>query len=163
MKVTRVFRHGNTPKKERTHEAVKCREKPMTGEAVLIVEDEGLLTLHLTEMLEQSGYQVREPANSGEMALEALEKCPKPDIILMDIGLAGSLDGIDTARKIQQRFLVPVIFITAFSSESVLPKMIGVTQNGVVVKPFVDAELLDLIRKALTHFQSQQAPPNITE
>lgn len=139
------------------------RGKSMTGEAVLIVEDEGLLTLHLTEMLEQSGYQVIEPANSGEMALESLEKCPKPDIILMDIGLAGSLDGIETARKIQQRFLVPVIFITAFSSESVLARMIGVTQNGVVVKPFVDNELLDLIRKAISHFRSQQVLLNIPE
>ncbi|MGA2104349.1 response regulator [Methanoregula sp.] len=129
----------------------------MTGEAVLIVEDEGLIMLHLTEILERAGYNVIEPASSGEMAIEALEKCPKPDIILMDIGLGGSLDGIDTSQKIQQRFSIPVIFITAFSSENVLARMMGVAQSGVIFKPFVDTELLDLIGKALINSRPQHS------
>ncbi len=123
----------------------------MTGEIVLIVEDEGLITLHLTEILENVGYRVVDPAYSGEMALKAFQKSPLPDLILMDIGLAGSIDGIETARKIRQHWSIPLIFVTAYTSEKMLARMRDVAPDGVLIKPFVDSELLDLVRKALSH------------
>ena len=72
----------------------------MTGEIVLIVEDEGLITLHLTEILENVGYRVVDPGIPEKWHLRRFKKSPLPDLILMDIGLAGSIDGIETARKI---------------------------------------------------------------
>ena len=121
----------------------------MTGETILIVEDEGLIALHLTEMLENAGYRVADPVYSGEMALLALEKSPGPDLILMDIGLAGSLDGIETARQIKRLHTVPLIFVTAYFSESTLARMREVAPEGVIIKPFDDTDLLFLVRKAL--------------
>ncbi len=121
----------------------------MTGKTILIVEDEGLIALHLTEILENAGYQVVDPVYSGEMALRALEKPPLPDLILMDVGLAGALDGIETARQVRQRYPVPLIFVTAYTSESMLARMLEVAPDAVLIKPFVDSELLALIGKAV--------------
>ncbi len=69
----------------------------MTGETILIVEDDGLIALYLTELMEKTGYLIVGTVSTGEMALRLLEDYLKPDLILMDIGLAGSLDGIETA------------------------------------------------------------------
>jgi CheY-like chemotaxis protein len=121
----------------------------MIKEIILVVEDEGLIALHLTEILENAGYQVLEPVYSGEMALRVLEKPPLPDLVLMDIGLSGALDGIETARQIRQRYSVPLIFVTAYTFESTLARMQEIAPDGVIIKPFVDTELLDLIRKTL--------------
>jgi DNA-binding response OmpR family regulator len=121
----------------------------MTGETILVVEDEGLIALHLTELLEKAGYRVTDPAYSGEMAIRTLEKPEKPDLILMDIGLAGPLDGIETALRIRQRFPVPLIFVTAYTSEQMLERMREVAPDGVVIKPFDYEDLLALIRRVL--------------
>ena len=121
----------------------------MTGETVLVVEDEGLIALHLIKLLENAGYRVIDPAYSGEMAIRILETSPEPDLILMDIGLAGTLDGIETAQRIRQRFSIPLIFVTAYTSEDMLKRMREVAPDGVVIKPFIHEDLLALIRKTI--------------
>jgi two-component system, response regulator PdtaR len=121
----------------------------MTGETILVVEDEGLIALHLMELLEKEGYRVTGLAYSGEMVLKSLEKSKKPDLILMDIGLAGSIDGIETARQIRQRYEIPLIFVTAYTSEGTFKRMQEVAPDGVIFKPFLDHDLLALIRKAV--------------
>lgn len=122
----------------------------MTGEAVLVVEDDGLIAFHLKEVLEKAGYRVIGLAYSGEMVLKALEEDPKPDLIMMDIGLAGSLDGIDTALEIRKRFPIPLIFLTAYTSERTIERMNEVAPEGYIVKPFLDRELLAVVEKAIT-------------
>ncbi|MCK9590974.1 MAG: response regulator [Methanoregula sp.] len=121
----------------------------MNEATILIVEDDGLIALYLTELLEKAGYRVIGQAYSGEMVLRELEKSPQPDLILMDIGLAGSLDGIETARQIGQRFSIPLIFLTAYTSESTLDRMKTVAPVGYIVKPFQDTDLLALVRKGV--------------
>jgi len=120
----------------------------MSGETILVVEDDGLIALYLTELLEKTGYLVG-AASSGESALKVLEKSPVPDLILMDIGLAGSLDGIETLREIRKQFSMPVIFITAYTSPGILERIRDVGPDGYIVKPFLDKDLLDLVRKIL--------------
>jgi len=127
----------------------------MTGEIILIVEDEGLIALHLTEMLEKRGYRIYDPVPSGEKVLEQLGKSPLPDLILMDIGLAGSLDGIETARLIKLQFLLPLIFVTAYTSERFLERIREVEPEGVITKPFDDREFLTLIRSVLDSRQAE--------
>jgi CheY-like chemotaxis protein len=123
----------------------------MTGETILVVEDEGLIALHLMELLENAGYNVTGLAYSGEMVLRSLEKSAKPDLILMDIGLEGLLDGIETARLIQERFSIPLIFVTAYTSETMKARIREVASEGVIFKPFLAAELLALVAKAVEH------------
>jgi CheY-like chemotaxis protein len=123
----------------------------MTGETILVVEDEGLIALHLSEMLEKAGYRVAGPAYSGEMVVRDFGKSSLPDLILMDIALAGKLDGIETARQIRQKFpAIPLIFITAYSPERILDRMREIAPEGVLIKPFSDTDLLALVKKALS-------------
>ena len=121
----------------------------MTGKIIQVVEDEGLIALHLTEMLEKAGYRVIDPVYSGEMALKALEKSPKPDLILMDIGLAGSLDGIETAKKIRQRYTLPIIFLTAYSDRSRIEEAKEISSSAYLTKPVSEEDLLAAIGDAL--------------
>jgi CheY-like chemotaxis protein len=122
----------------------------MTGEHILIVEDEGLIALQLTEMLEKSGYRVSGPVHSGEKVLAGLRNPPVPDLILMDIALAGQLDGIETARQIRQTFpFLHFIFVTAYAPDRILDRLRDIAPDGIVTKPFNDTDLLGLIEKAL--------------
>jgi CheY-like chemotaxis protein len=121
----------------------------MNGESILIAEDDGLIALSLTELLERKGYRIIGPAYSGEMVLRALEESPLPSLILMDIGLAGAMDGIETARQIRQRFSIPLIFLTAYTSESKLERIREVAPDGYLMKPYLECDLLAVIRKAI--------------
>ena len=121
----------------------------MTGVTILVVEDDGLIVLYLMGILEKAGYRVLEPVYSGERVLRLLEKSPGPDLILMDVGLAGSLDGIETARQIMQQYSIPLIFITAYTSERTFERMREVEYCGIIAKPFIQEELLRSIEKAM--------------
>jgi CheY-like chemotaxis protein len=121
----------------------------MTGESILIVEDEGLIALHLTELLEKSGYRVAGSAFSGETVLKDLESGPLPDLILMDIALGGALDGIETAREIRRRSPIPVVFLTAYSNQNRIDEAAAVSPFGYLTKPVMEKDLLAAIRSAL--------------
>ena len=121
----------------------------MTGESILVVEDDGLIAFYVSELLEKAGYRIIGPASTGEMVLRKLEEPKKPDLILMDVGLAGSLDGIETARLVRQRFSVPLIFLTGCPAGSTLERMQELEPEGCIVKPFQEKDLLTVVRKAI--------------
>ena len=127
----------------------------MSGETILIVEDEGLIALHLTELLEKAGYRTTGPAYSGEMVLRDFEKSSLPDLILMDIALAGRLDGIQTARRIRERYPIPIIFLTAYSSQSRIDEAKEVSPFGYLMKPVMEDELFSAIDRALAGKQER--------
>ena len=121
----------------------------MSGEFILIVEDEGLIALHLFEILEKEGYHIAGTAYSGEVALRDIGKSPLPDLILMDIALAGVMDGIETARRIRQQYDIPVIYLTAYSNQNRIEEAKAVSPYGYLTKPVMKDELLGMIRKVL--------------
>jgi len=118
---------------------------------ILVVEDDGIIALRSQELLIKSGYSVPCPLSTGEDALEYLRTEKKPDLILMDIGLMGELDGIATARKIREEYDIPIIFLSAYSNETRIAEAKKVYPCGYIIKPFVENELLSLIRKVLNH------------
>jgi len=79
---------------------------------ILITEDEQIVAEDLKMTLETMGYTVVGIASSGERAIE-LADGEKPDLILMDIMLAGKMDGIAAAHTIRSRHDIPVIYVTA--------------------------------------------------
>jgi len=102
---------------------------------IVIVEDEGLIALHLSELLVQLGFE--EPAifSSGEDLLAYLARSPPPDAILMDIGLAGTLDGIGTARRVRESMPAPVIFLSAYSDAEKIARASEIPSVRYLVKP----------------------------
>jgi CheY-like chemotaxis protein len=119
----------------------------MSGESILVVEDEGLIALHLTELLENAGYQVIGPVSSGEKALSAARESPRPGLVLMDVRLAGQMDGIEAARLIREHFPVPIIFLTAYSSDRTIERIGDLEHEGYLTKPVVGEALLAAIRR----------------
>jgi CheY-like chemotaxis protein len=110
-----------TPEKKQEHAGnasqnsaeIDASRKPR----ILIVEDQALVAENIKEFLESSGYRVSDVVLSGEEALQKLSK-ERVDLILMDVRLAGKMDGIETALLINQTFEeVPVIFLTAYAEE----------------------------------------------
>ena len=80
---------------------------------ILIVEDEGLIALWMMEFLEREGYRVLEPVPTGEEAVDRCGQDPRPDLVLIDVHLAGKIDGIETARMIRECNPIPVLILTA--------------------------------------------------
>ena len=117
--------------------------------SVLIVEDEGLIALHLQELLEKAGYNVLDLVPSGEEAIEYVKTFPAPDLIFMDITLDGRLDGIETAREILTRFKIPIIFLTAHSETNRLARVKDLLSCRFIAKPFTYSEIVSGIEKAL--------------
>ena len=113
---------------------------------VLVVEDEGLIALDISNRLEALGHQV--VATVGDSA-EALLKAPEADIVLMDIRIDGPVDGIETAAQIREKFHIPVIFLTANSLLG--DKVRGLEMGGsdYVTKPFKPEELRARVRASL--------------
>lgn len=116
---------------------------------IVIVEDEGLIALHIEEMLSHAGFEVADLFACGEDALAYLATSPPPDIVLMDIGLAGTLNGIETARHIREKADIPVIFLTAYNDQSHLAEAVEVSPDGYLTKPFTPHDLINAVEAAL--------------
>ncbi|MFW5796392.1 MAG: response regulator, partial [Alkalispirochaeta sp.] len=58
-----------------------------------------------------------------------------PDIVLMDINLAGRGDGIDAAREINEQFEIPICFVSGYDSKDIDPDRLGFTPRGYLNKP----------------------------
>jgi diguanylate cyclase (GGDEF)-like protein/PAS domain S-box-containing protein len=120
----------------------------MNNEKILIVEDEKIIALDLQRRLERFGYSVVGMAADGQDAVN-LAKDREPDIILMDIMLAGNMDGIEAAKQIRKKFAIPVIFLTAYTDEKTLERAKEVEPFGYILKPFKERELYTTIDIAL--------------
>ena len=78
---------------------------------ILVVEDEIVVAENIQSHLKGLGYGVPGMAVSGEEAIEKVGAI-SPDLVLMDIKLAGDMDGIEAAEQIRSRFNVPVVYLT---------------------------------------------------
>jgi PAS domain S-box-containing protein len=115
---------------------------------ILIVEDEQVVALDLQASLEKLGYAVAAQVATGEAAIEKAGAL-LPDLVLMDIQLAGKLDGTEAAEQISSRFDLPVIFLTAFADEATLRRARVSGPFGYILKPFEERELHSNIEMAL--------------
>ena len=115
---------------------------------ILIVEDETLVAEDIKSHLADMDYKVNAMATSGEEALLLLED-KKPDLILMDIVLAGGIDGIETARIIKEKYNIPVIFLTAYTDKEKVSRAQLTEPYGYLVKPFDEREVQTTVAIAL--------------
>jgi CheY-like chemotaxis protein len=120
----------------------------MEQPAIFIVEDEAIVANDIRETLKSLGYAVPGIAKSGELALEKVRDT-KPDLVLMDIHLAGQLDGVETAGKIHVLYDIPVIYLTAYADKALLDRAKITEPYGYVIKPYDERELHSVIEMAL--------------
>lgn len=122
---------------------------------ILIVEDEGLIALDLQKKLQQAGYTVPGIADNYEDALRAVEDL-RPSLVLMDIRLPGTRDGVAIADELRRRFHVPVIFVTAHADRETLERARITEPFGYIVKPFHNVDFRAQIEIALWKHQMDQ-------
>lgn len=118
---------------------------------ILIADDETLITMSLSTMLQNMGHQVVGRVRSGEDAVEAARKV-SPDLILMDIRM-GDMDGIEASRRILSERSVPIIILTAFSNGDLIERADAVGVSGYIVKPVTENDLLPAITIARSRFR----------
>ena len=86
----------------------------MSGENILIVEDEMILAMSTKQDLINLDYNVIGVTNTGKKAVKLANEL-KPDLILMDVTLKGELDGIKSAKQINENLDIPIIYMTAYN------------------------------------------------
>jgi DNA-binding response OmpR family regulator len=91
---------------------------------------------------------------SGERATE-LAKREHPDLVLMDIRLAGALTGIETARRIWQTQQIPIVYCTALADLETLKAVQTTESYGYVVKPFQIGAIRAAIELALARREKE--------
>ena len=119
---------------------------------ILIVEDERIVAKDIQSTLQNLGYEILAMVSSGEEAVSRAAEM-RPDLVLMDIMLKGQMDGIQAAQVIQDRFSIPVIYLTAYADSSTLQRAKITTPFGYILKPFEERELHTTIEMALYRHQ----------
>jgi len=111
--------------------------------SIYIVEDELLISASLKSQLQNFGYEVLGSSSRGETSIEEIDllssQGKEPEIVLMDIHLRGDLDGIETAKKINDKFKSAIIFLTGQSSKEVYERSFKIKPFGYLLKP-IDME-----------------------
>jgi PAS domain S-box-containing protein len=124
----------------------------MSHTTILIVEDEAIVAEDLAGKLKRLGYEVAGIESEGEEAI-AMACDLHPNLVLMDIRLKGSIDGIEAAQVIQRRCDVPVIYLTAHSDSATLARAKLTGPFGYILKPFDEREVAIQIELALYKHQ----------
>src|ERR1700736_2531405 len=115
---------------------------------ILVVEDEPIIAEDLQVTLKDLGYQVSGTASSAKEAIHSVSQ-NRPDLVLMDIRLQGTTDGIDAAQQIQTHFRTPVVYLTAHADSATLDRAKTTEPLGYLLKPFSAQELHATIEMSL--------------
>ena len=107
---------------------------------ILVVEDEAIVAMDIADTLRNIGHEVTDTMPSGKQAIASVKE-NRPDVILMDIGLKGEMDGIQTAEQIRSQYSIPVIFLTAYADEKTLERAKIAAPCGYLTKPFEETDL----------------------
>ena len=127
----------------------------MEKRSILIVEDEQIAAQDLKESLQSFGYHVSGIARSGEQAI-GMTDAETPDLILMDLHLAGKLSGIEAAEQILARHAVPIIYVTAYSNPELVEQAKRTRPYGYIIKPYDERLIRTEIEIALYKFGLDQ-------
>lgn len=114
---------------------------------VLVVEDEVIVAQYIRMEMEANGFEVCGYVATGEEAIQKAKQ-EEPDLILMDIHLAGRTDGIEAARKILEHRKISIIFMTGYSQLEFSPEEKRLSPTRFLSKP-VDVEKIITIFKDL--------------
>ncbi len=102
--------------------------------SIALVEDDPSLVKLLPEMLDRIGYSVAGVASDADGMVSMLAET-EPDLVLMDIHLAGNTDGIEAAKAIRSVFGLPVVFLTGHGDKDTVERAKGAEPFGYILKP----------------------------
>lgn len=127
------------------------------GYKLLIVEDEFPIVLDIEQcLLNASIFHSIDHVDSFENCVDFLART-KVDVILMDVNINGSKNGIELARWVYERYQTPVVFLTAFSDDHTFQQIMELDSFGYIIKPFKEKELIHTLKIALRNSELLQA------
>ncbi|MEH1826132.1 MAG: diguanylate cyclase [Nostoc sp.] len=127
----------------------------MLARKILVVEDEKILASNIRKSLQKLGYSVSEITKSGKEAIKKVAET-HPHLVLIDICLAGEIDGVHVADIIQNHFHVPVVYLTECLEYKTLHKNQLSEPFSYIVKPVIERDLHFAIEMALYKHQSKK-------
>ena len=134
----------------------------MSVPRIMVVEDEVVVAMDIKSKLTDLGYVVTDTVVTGEEAVEKAGES-KPDLIFMDIQLAGELDGTEAADQIRRLYGIPVIYLTAHTDRSTLQKAKLSQPYSYVVKPFSESDLQPAIEISLHKAGEEKQSQEVAE
>ncbi|MBU1096018.1 MAG: response regulator [Bacteroidetes bacterium] len=114
---------------------------------ILLVEDEAMNALYFKMVLTKAGHFVNKVVGTGEDAVSSANE-ERPDLILMDIRLAGKMDGIEAAEIIKANFDIPIIFMTGYQDTGHMERAKLLNPIKYFIKPINTQDLLSSINSA---------------
>lgn len=119
-----------------------------TGKKILLVEDSRFITAVVGDYLKKNGFEI-DSVTTGEDAVEIVCGHSAWDLILMDIELAGEMNGIEAAKIINNHKELPIIFLTANASDTIINQIRNISAYGFIEKGMDNTALLATIEMAL--------------
>jgi two-component SAPR family response regulator len=145
--LSRANRSSTTPS-PLEEKSVPDQSGVIAAARILIVEDEFILAKDLGRALKNLGCEIVGRASSAEEAIRIVEES-KPDLVLMDIELAGEMDGIDAANEIRSRLGAAVIYLTAHQEKDLLDRAKLTAPHAYLIKPVARHQLERTVEMAL--------------
>lgn len=127
----------------------------MTKTSIILVEDDMIQLENMKAELTQKGYEVIGAFDNGEAAIDSYQK-HKADLAILDIAIAGKLDGLQTAEKLKSIQDLPIIFLSNLTDENTLKRSRTISTSNYLLKPYTTAQMLVSIEQAIHTFGQQQ-------
>jgi len=122
---------------------------------IIIADDDPIIRMDLTAMLQELGHQVIAAVENGDAAWR-LAQSLKPDLVILDVMMPG-MDGLQAAARISSQRLAPVLLLTAYSEAPMVEQAIRAGVLAYLVKPFRKQELQPAVEIALARYRELSA------
>lgn len=113
---------------------------------ILVVEDEAMTVMLMKMLLKQLGYNEVSAVASGEKALALIDNI-RPELIFMDILLAGKMDGIETTSRILEKISCPVVYTTGYDSKEIYERAMASGAVDYLLKPVIKDDIAAVMLK----------------
>ncbi|WP_052389524.1 response regulator [Belnapia moabensis] len=127
--------------------------EPSPRHRVLVVEDEGVLSGYIEDVLEDASIEVVGVATTGAEALEMAERT-EPDLALVDLALGGCVGGAETARLLREQFDIALVLVNGKDAEAAQAWAAGSTPSEILHRPFLPRHLLHALRSVAAKLRS---------
>lgn len=131
----------------------------MHNRKIFIVEDDPIIASDLAGILEDLGYRVCGIAHEPFEARKKIES-EKPDLLLMDVNLGSSIDGIDLATLVKRQG-TGIIFITAFTDKTTRDRIKTLNPLAYIIKPFDEKDIEVAIDLAMHKLSEEISSPQV--
>ncbi len=121
---------------------------------ILIAEDEAITAMLIRTILNHAGYSVIKSVPTGEGAVKYAAEL-EPGMVIMDIRLAGKMNGIEAVREIRKSSDVPVIFMSGYSDESIITEARLFNPVAYIIKPVIAEDLISILNN---YFKKNKIP-----